>query len=50
MQIFNWDNENDVFVATIASLVMFRLTIKVIAVGMSFKQTALGSQGGDKMW
>ena len=43
MQIFNWDNDNGVYVVTIARSVLFHLTIKFMTVGMSFTKTALAA-------
>ena len=38
MRIHHWDEDNDVYVVTIASSVLFRLSNKFIAVCMIFNQ------------
>ena len=48
MRIFNWDNDNCFYVVTITSSVLFRLTTKFIAFGMSFNQTALAVQAANE--
>ena len=48
MRIFKWNNDNDVYVVTASSYVLFRLSVKFIAISMSINQTALAVQGSKK--
>ena len=43
-QIFYWNNDNGIYVVTVSSSELFRLSVKFIFIGMRFNHTALAVQ------
>ena len=48
MRIFTWITDNGVYAVTVSSSLLFCLSVKYIAFGMSFKHTALAVQAANE--